>query len=271
MGMSGPATADLDRLRAVVARRTGLLLDEHFQAAVDELLGRAGLATADDLARVLSGPGGRLAWAALIPRLTVSETHFWRDAAQFEALEEHVLPDLVRSAACRRRLRVWSAGCATGEEPYSVAMMLLRRPALAGWELDVVGSDVDREALAGARAGLYGPWSFREVPPGIRERFFTAGSGERLQVIEPVRRIVRFAEANLAERGMPGEWDLVLCRNVLIHMDPAAAAAVADRLAAALRPGAWLALGHADSSAAAFPGLEAGGPQLYRRTPGAAA
>jgi chemotaxis protein methyltransferase CheR len=265
--MTALAQSELARLRAIVSRRTGLMPDSRFDAAIEDTLRRAGLASAADLARLLTAPGGRYAWSVLLPRLTVSETHFWRDTAQFAAFDDFVLPDLIRRRGADRRLRVWSAGCATGEEPYSLAMMLLRHPQLVGWEIDVFGTDIDREALVRARVGLYGPWSFREVPPAVMGNFFGAAPGGRQQVIEDVRRRVRFGELNLAERGWPagsvGDCDLVLCRNVLMYMEPATVAEIADRLFHALRPGGWLAVGHSEPSADTFARFTA------RRFPGA--
>src|SRR5262249_44046280 len=173
--------------------------------------------------------------AALVAGLTVGETHFFRNEPQFAALESHVLPELIARHALDRRLRVWSAGCATGEEAYSLAILLIRLlPDIAAWDVSVLATDVNEDALSRAREGVYGRWSFRGVPDHLPAEFFQA-DGERLSVRADVRGLVRFERLNLVGDAYPSaatgtvELDLILCRNVLIYFGPEAMGAVVRR------------------------------------------
>jgi chemotaxis methyl-accepting protein methylase len=234
--------ADLDR--AVRAARD--LAGGRLEAGA--LAGRLRAAPPDDPLR-----------RAFVEALTISETHFFRIAGQFETLAERVLPALIVGRRSTRRLRLWSAGCSTGEEAWTLAI-LLERLVPPGWDATVLATDVDESALERARRGVYGARSFRQTPPWVKARWFTA-RGDRLEVGPRLRRRVRFAPLNLVtdaypsfESGTSG-IDLLLCRNVLIYFTPEARARTADRLARALAPGGWLAVAPAELSAAAFPGL----------------
>jgi chemotaxis methyl-accepting protein methylase len=135
---------------------------------------------------------------SLAAQLTVPETHFFRVAPQIAALHEQVLPSIISRAEPNRHLRIWSAGCSTGEEPYTVAILL--RELLgdaAGWHLDLVASDLSRHALDVAREAVYSAWSFRDTPGHIQERYFTR-DGARWRLADSIRRMVRFFPLNLA-------------------------------------------------------------------------
>jgi len=197
---------------------------------------------------------------AFVEALTVSETHLFRIRGQFDVLAERVLPSLVVARRRTRRLRLWSAGCSTGEEAWTLAI-LLQRLLPPGWDANVLATDVAERALAQARRGVYGARSFRQTPDSVRARWFTP-AGDRWEVDPALRRRVRFAPLNLAtddypsfENGTAG-LDLVLCRHVLVYFTAEARARVAARLARCLAPGGWLAVAPAELSAAEFPGLE---------------
>ncbi|HZQ77600.1 MAG TPA: CheR family methyltransferase [Acidimicrobiia bacterium] len=238
----------------------------------------ADLARAAQAARAADRPGGgplddarlarRLRTAApddpvrqaFVEALTISETHLFRIRGQFDALAERVLPSLVVARRRTRRLRLWSAGCSTGEEAWTLAI-LLERLLPPGWDATVLGTDVAERALAQARRGVYGARSFRQTPESVRARWFTP-AGDRWEVDPALRRRVRFAPLNLAtddypsfENGTAG-LDVVLCRHVLVYFSPEARARTAARLARCLAPGGWLAVAPAELSAAEFPGLE---------------
>jgi chemotaxis protein methyltransferase CheR len=204
---------------------------------------------------------------ALVAGLTVGETHFFRNEPQFAALERHVLPDLVARHAMDRRLRLWSAGCATGEEAYSLAILLVRLlPDLISWDVSVLATDVNEDALHRAREGVYGRWSFRGVPEPLQNEYFES-DGEHLSVRADVRELVRFERLNLMEEAYPSaatgtvDLDLILCRNVLIYFGPDAMRTVVRRLHGALAEGGWLVLGHAE------PSVTADGPFVPRPFP----
>jgi len=182
---------------------------------------------------------------AITERTVVRETYFGRHPEQLAAIDRHLL----RPADPGRPLRIWSAGCASGEEPYGLAMALL---AAGRRGLDhVLGTDVSARALAQAREGRYGAWSLRRVDAGTRARFFV-GRDPPLAVAPEVRERVEFRRANLLSEDPPAEtFDLVLCRNVLIYFSPPVATAVLRKLASAVRPGGFLALGPAEAPLAA--------------------
>ena len=171
-----------------------------------------------------------------------------------------MLPALLAGRATTAHLRLWSAGCSTGEEAWSLAI-LLERLLPTGWDARVLATDVDEAALERAERGIYGARSFRGVPDSVRARWFTAAGPGRWEVAPPLRRRVRFAVLNLVADDYPssgngtGAVDLLLCRNVLMYLTPGARAAVAVRLARSLAPGGWLAVAPAEVSSAGFPDL----------------
>jgi chemotaxis protein methyltransferase CheR len=265
-----------------IERRLGLRLSPHQRDQIgplaSELAAHTGHHGALDLLRRLerSEDGGLL--ESLAERVVVGETHFFRVGAQIDALRDTVLPDIIARRASERRMRIWSAGCATGEEPYTIAILLRDAlPAIDAWEIDLVGSDINPRFMAAARAGVYGEWSFRDTPAGMRARHFTRESKdgvERWRLKDGVRRMVRFCELNLARPSLPGGWstgtqlDLIVCRNVTIYFAEQAARDLYDRFAAALAPGGWLLLGPSDPAPALPTQLETvclPGVVLWRR------
>jgi chemotaxis protein methyltransferase CheR len=196
---------------------------------------------------------------AFIGALTISETHFFRLRGQFDALAERVLPGLLIARRATRRLRLWSAGCSTGEEAWSLAI-LLERLLPPGWEATILATDVDEAALDRARRGVYRAHSFRDTPESLRARWF-AVTPDGWEVDPRLRRRVRFAALNLVTGSYPSAAngttgiDLLLCRNVLMYFTPEARARTAARLSACLAPGGWLAIAPAELSPGAFPDL----------------
>lgn len=195
---------------------------------------------------------GRAELTRLVQALTINETYFFREPAQFAALEK-LLPQL---AAQTQKVRLLSAGCATGEEAYSLAITAWR--ALQGQPktIEVLGVDIDEAALARAQEGLYGPWSFREDAL-IRVADFLKAEGDRWRVVPELRRLVRFERANLVEAVPEGPFQVVFCRNVLMYLTPENRQAVVRRLTQQLAPDGVFFVGSAES-------LEAGPPDLKR-------
>jgi chemotaxis protein methyltransferase CheR len=204
------------------------------------------------------GPG----WEIILAQLTVGETYFFRNTPQFDALRQHILPELMRRRQAMRHLRIWSAGCATGEEPYSIAMMLADLlPSDEFWQVSILATDINPLFLARARDGLYGSWSFRETPDAIRERFFTPEQN-RWRLHSAIRQMVTFTRLNLAEPCFPAilngtyAQDLILCRNVTIYFDEPTTHQLIERFHSTLLPGGWLLVGHAEPQASANQQLE---------------
>jgi chemotaxis protein methyltransferase CheR len=187
----------------------------------------------------------------LLSLLTVGETTFFRYKNHREAFVRYMLPDLIAQRRRSRNLRIWSAGCSTGEEPYGIAMLLQEHfPELAGWDVQIVATDINKRALRAAREGIYGRRALRMVEEPYLSRYF-ARLGE-LHVVDPqLRQRISFNYLNLKESDWPEipseHFDLIFCRNVMIYFDLATTRQIVDRFANALRPGGFLLLGHAET------------------------
>jgi len=257
--------------RALIASRLGLDFPETRRADLERGLmrvcGTSSLSPPETyLTWLASFPGESLEWMRLAGYLTVGETYFFRDRAVFEALEQQVLPPLIaaRRAQGLLRLRLWSAGCATGEEPYSLAIVLHRLlPDREKWALTILGTDINPDALERARQGQYREWSLRETPSWIRDVYFRKQSPGTVELDARIRHMVSLAPLNLAADGYPAVltntsgMDLILCRNVLMYFTCQAQEATVARLQRALLPGGWLVLSPAEASVELCRGLVA--------------
>jgi len=244
---------ELDRLRAVLARAAGLVFEDSRRDSLGYGVAERMRATGDpDVAAYLSrveAPGSA-ELQPLVDEVTIQETHFFRNPPQIRALREHVLPELVARADTRgRRIRIWSAGCSTGEEPYTVAMALRELlPITAGWDVKVIGTDISAGALQAARTATYGRRALQLATPRQLARFFTPTDDGRHQVRPEVRELVEFRHHNLAQEAPPDDGlDLVLCRNVTIYFSRDTTRALVRRLHGALRDGGYLFLGHSET------------------------
>lgn len=239
--MTSPAaTADA---RALVTARLGLGVR---RGDLEGALSECG-----DPARLAVLPLEGAEWQRLIARLTVSESYFFRDRGTQAVLERDVLPALIaeRRASGDLRLRIWSAGCARGEEPYSLAILLHRLlPDRADWALSILGTDIDARSLEAARSGVYAAWSLRDAPDSERSRWFRPLPRRKFELDPAVREMVTFAPLNLAQDAYPAGVDLLVCRNVLMYFDERARRGALERLQAALAPGGWLVLGPAEAT-----------------------
>ncbi|MGD0523594.1 MAG: protein-glutamate O-methyltransferase CheR [Polyangiaceae bacterium] len=251
--MSRVARPDrVERLRAVVARGLGLAFDETKSSFLEDVLARGAQHAGRDveayLARLEADPHREL--RALAPDLTVGETYFFRNRDQFRALSEVVLPDRMRARAGERRLRVLSAGCASGEEAYSLAIFVREHVTDPSWDASILAVDVNPAALERAARATFTPWALRETTPDVERRWFRV-DGRDLQLVDGARERVRFEEHNLVEDD-PRLWseetyDVVFCRNVLMYFTPESSVAVVERIRRSLVPGGYLFLGHAET------------------------
>ncbi len=213
----------VEQLAALVAETTGNLVPPARLGFLAELADRraqaAGLATVAEYVRALTAGELPREWASLVPLLTIKESYFFRAPQQFDAIERQILPRLLRARAGSRRLRIWSAACARGEEPATLAMLLAEHPALAGWEWSILATDLDDEALAGARRGLYGERAVALVPPPLLARWFSR-RGKLFELAPDLLSRIDYRSLNLAQPpfALPeAEYDLILLRNVLIY------------------------------------------------------
>jgi chemotaxis protein methyltransferase CheR len=221
--MKGTARPAAEELAALIHAETGNVVAPARFDFLGEVAQRRAHATGfdavSDYLRALAAGGLAQEWRQLVPLVTIKESYFFRAPQQFEALARQVLPRLLRARAASRRLRIWSAACARGEEPATLAMLLADRAELAGWEWTILATDVDEEALAGARRGLYGERSVAQVPPPLLARWF-ARRGKLYELAPELRSRIDYQPLNLAHPpfALPErDYDLILLRNLLIY------------------------------------------------------
>lgn len=275
----------LAEFSAFVAERTGLYFPREKFPDLERAVSRAAPQLGFDgagacMAGLLASPPSRERLERLAACLTVGETYFFRNSADFGAIENVILPEMIARKDRGDALRVWSAGCATGEEPYSLAMLLDGLPRSGGYAVSILATDINRDSLNVAARGFYGEWSFREVPARIKEKYFARGRNKELALVPRIRKAVDLAYLNLAEDSYPSlltrtnAMDLILCRNVLMYFRPDLAEAALRRLQASLREGGWLILGAAEGPLTypcPVPGLKAAqlaGLTIYRKVSG---
>ncbi len=196
-----------------------------------------------------NSPEHSLLWQRIIHEFAIGETFFLREHRHYKILREHVLPQLIRhkQATQQQTLRIWCAGCSTGEEAYSLAITLLETiPDLASWQIRILATDINEDSVQRSRIGQYRDWSFRQVPPGFRERYFTE-AGSLYQIKPHVQAMVSFQRRNLLEGASLLQCDLITCRNVMMYFGKEQKIVAEDALFSALAPGGWLFLGQAEA------------------------
>lgn len=187
----------------------------------------------------------------VIDQLTTNETYFFREDFQLKTFVEDILPEIRKRKELenKKTLRIWSAGCSSGEEPYTIAMLLLDQPWLKSWRVEVIGTDISQRVLQLAREGVYGDASFRSTDPLQKTRFFTEHNG-KLRVKDEVRSLVSISHLNLfdsARIALLGKMDVIFCRNVIIYFDQAGKKNVIENFFQRLVPDGFLLLGHSES------------------------
>ena len=236
-------------LAGLLEARTGqqLTLSRRWriETALSSLLRERGIATLDELITILVMGKEPSLSQKVVEALLNNETYFFRDRAPFDLLQRHALPELAKVRHASKRLRIWSAGCSTGQETYSLAMLFAEEPQKwAGWTVDIFGTDVSNSCVDRARNGTYSQFEvqrglginqmikwFEECPDGWR-------------AVEALRKPVRFQVHNLLEPPPhPGGFDIVLCRNVLLYLNPEKKALAFERIASSMADDGWLMLG----------------------------
>jgi chemotaxis protein methyltransferase CheR len=269
-------TAAVEEFAGLIREVTGNVVPEERFALLQELAERRARALSypDVPAYLTALAAGRLAgeWDGLIAVVTIKESYFFRAPQQFEALRREILPRLLARRAEDRTLRIWSAACARGEEPGTLALLLAEEPALASWRWRIVATDVDEEALAGARRGLYGERAVSQVPPDLLARYFTR-RGKLYELDPGLRERIDYRSLNLArtpyELPEP-ELDLILLRNVLIYFGRPLQRWVVGQMSAHLAREGYLFLGASETLWQIQDELEAvdlGGSFAYRHPP----
>lgn len=239
----------LTQLIDLIGERTGLSTRTQRRADVTDLIERLSQGdVADYYTRLKESNISGETWQALIHALTVGETYFLRDKRHFTILRENILPEIVekRRAQNNRILRVWSVGCATGEEAYSVAIAIREfLPDFPNWEITIVGTDINQRAIDAAKKAVYRPWSFRHTPDNFKLKYFREDE-DGAHLNPAIREMVTFRQGNILQ-GFPHQsCDLVLCRNLLMYLSKEQAQKAEDVLYQALAPGGWLLMGQAE-------------------------
>lgn len=265
----------LEALAALLLERAGLKItpDGYYglRLALQARMPALGLSDATDYVRRLKQLAGESELRALLPLVTVGKTEFFRDARQFEAFEKQVFPAVLEAGLVEgRQVKLWSAGCATGEEPYSLAMVAVEKGATEE-TVDIWATDLNPVAAETASQGLYPARRLVGVSEERIQRFFFETHGS-YEVVPLVRKLVRFEAHNLAAPLWPqvraGSLDVIFCRNVIIYFDQPTIVGVMERFYEALRPGGWLFLGYSESLfkiSTRFEMVEVGGTFAYQR------
>jgi len=208
---------------------------------------------------------------AAVESLTTHETYFFREPSQLKAFREELLPLLEKRNARTKRLRLWSAGCSSGEEAYTLAMLLKDERRFEDWDMEVYGSDISRRVLSMARRAEYGPSALRATSADLLERFFVPAGNAKVRVRDDVRSMVSFGHHNLLDEAgsqLVMKMDAVFCRNVMIYFDQSARRRVLRILRDRLVPGGYLLLGHSENLlnlGADFELVHLRGDLVYRR------
>lgn len=186
---------------------------------------------------------------AIIDILTVNETYFFREQNQLKAFSEEILEELKEKNKSRKKLKIWSAGCSTGEEPYTIAMLIEERGNFEGWDIEIHGSDINQRVLQVARKGVYRKISFRTTDAYMKKKYFNPENGN-YRIHDSLKENVTFSYLNLLDpfkMKFLGNMDVILCRNVLIYFDNESRKKVIENMYQRLVNGGYLLLGHAES------------------------
>ena len=275
---SHPATTaklteeELDEISALIEQRSAILFDSSrerfFSTGVREYAEEKGLGNGTELLRHVRGSSTE--YEALLERLLTQETSFFRYPAVYDALEKRILPEVQERKFWEspRTLRIWSAGCSTGEEPYSIAVSLCQSLKFAeAWEIEILATDISRRALRHAERGVYSKRSLQDVSLGQVEAYFTAAK-HGFQVKPRIRRMISFAQMNLVESVYVGKFDCIFCMNVLMYFSDERRITILRRLYDALEPGGYFLLGHSETLSNVpmkFESIVLGDCRIYRK------
>lgn len=244
---------DLNRLAAFIYARTGMSFSltkrYYIERRLSARMQQRQVSDLDAYLQLLATD--RQEAQELINAVTVNETYFYREAQQFACLTADLLPRLIRTRQPGDKIRIWSNPCSTGEEPYSIALWLLENWALVdAYHVEIIGSDIDTDALAKAMFGQYSERAVAKLPPRVLQDYFEKLGPREWRLILDIRESVTFMPVNLADPGSMarlGRFDVIFCRNLLIYFDDGSRQAAARHLFESLAPGGYLCLGHTEA------------------------
>jgi chemotaxis protein methyltransferase CheR len=243
--------SDYEYLRKLLKERSGLDLSAEKQYLVEgrlvPLARKAGVPGIPELVLKMKG-GAEALTAEVVEAMTTNETFFFRDKVPFDHLKESVLPALIKARAARRSLRFWCAASSTGQEPYSIAMVLKETAALSGWRTEIIATDLSQAVLEKSKAGLFSQFEVqRGLPIQLLVKYFKQ-NGEFWQINPDIRAMVQHKQLNLLhDFSHLGTFDVIFCRNVLIYFDQPTKAAIFERMSRIIEPDGVLLLGAAES------------------------
>jgi chemotaxis protein methyltransferase CheR len=247
--------SDFRQIAQLVHSESGIVLEDSKVNLVYSRLAKRlraiGLKTFREYCALVDGEEGVDERQAMIAAMTTNVTRFFRESHHFDYLRTEVLPGLAAAARSGRRVRIWSAGCSSGEEPYSIALTLLSAmPDIGSYDVVILASDLDHHMIERGRAGIYDAKLVESIPPNLRGKFLEPiqdKGGLSYQMAEPVRALVRFNKLNLlGSWPMKGKFDFIFCRNVMIYFDEPTQNSIWKRFAEILTPGAPLFIGHSE-------------------------
>ncbi len=244
---------DFGFIAELVRCRTGIMLAGHKRNLVYSRLVRRlrilGLSDFRSYCDLLKDNGGSGEISKLINAITTNLTSFFRENHHFDHLYQTALPAVMSENSSEKRLRIWSAACSTGEEPYSIAMTVMRsRRTLDGWNVRILATDLDTDVLSLARKATYNIQSLKNLPAPLNSDFITSSTDSQIQIDASIRKLISFKELNLLDSWpMKGPFDVIFCRNVLIYFSGETKSELINRFSSMLRLGGWLYLGHSET------------------------
>jgi chemotaxis protein methyltransferase CheR len=278
-GHHGPqlGDAEFDFIRHVVGENAGIVLGPNKRQLVQGRLARRlrelGLPSYEAYCEYLRDAGPE-ELVGLINAITTNVTSFFRENHHFEALAKFMLPEAMKRNAASRRLRIWSAGCSTGEEPHCIAMVAGEvLPASPRYDFKILATDIDSDVVAAATSGIYPLDRMSSVTPERLKRFFQKGGGDQAGCAiakSELKNMITFRTLNLLHAWpMKGPFDVIFCRNVMIYFDQPTREKLVSRFSELLAPGGYLCIGHSESIHAGTAPFKLVGKTIYRRNGGA--
>ena len=250
-----------DNFIALIAQRTGIEIRiQNYSTLGDNILSRVKtlhLSCPQDYYNLLAQNNEEAdrEWQNFVCLLTNRESYFFRDKGQMNLLRQRILPDIIRANERTKTIRICSAGCSTGQEPYSIAILLTELlPDISNWQLKVLGIDINRESLDQGKRAMYNPWSFRQVEDSIKDQYFKNLAGY-YKLEAKIQNLVKFQQVNLVQDRFhevnpdTQSLDLIICRNVFIYFTDHAISTVMEKFFQVLKPNGYLIAGHAELQA----------------------
>lgn len=263
---------DFLKIAKLVKEQTGIVLGERKRNLVYGRLSRRlralGIDNFSDYCTRLEGPEGESECRLMVNAITTNLTGFYREAHHFEFLAKEVLAGIAKSpSAADRRLRIWSAGCSSGEEPYSIAMTVQKAfENGTRWDAKILATDIDTEMIATAKAGCYPVGYAAPIPDAMQRQFVRQSDDQNIVMSETLKSLIVFKPLNLFDSWpMQGPFDAIFCRNVVIYFDSDAKRVLFDRFADILKPGGWMFIGHSESLFRVSDRFRHVGRTIYRR------